>query len=258
MKLHTTGIDLSDEDAILLRCIEDKIDISERQFITKCTFFLNERECELVEAVMKKSQFEDYTLYGGYDNSKRKIFAVFPPYSYVNFSDLPVRCITFEYRREDKLTHRDFLGKFMSLNVERKTIGDILVSEGKTCAFVYETVYDQILYNCSKIGRTGVKVSEGFDSSLAVEQRFSEINGTVASLRADCIISLATGLSREKSVSLIRKNGFIVNFKEIFSPSVKLDANDVFSVKGYGKFIFRSVNGLSKKDRIHITICKFL
>ena len=258
MTLDVSGFSLTDEDVLLLKNIEDKISSSQKHFTVKSTFFLNERECELVDAVLKKSQFENYTLYGGYGNSKRKIFAVYPPYSYADFSELPIRCVTFDYRPSQQLTHRDILGKLMSLNIERKTVGDILVSDGRACVFVYETVFEQVLYGCDKIGRVGVKASEGFDKSLVREQKFAEIKGTVPSLRADAVVSLISGLSREKAAAFIRKNGIVNNFKDVFKVDAKLAEGDVFSLKGYGKYIFRSVDGLTKKDRIHITIGKFL
>lgn len=258
MKFNLFGIKLSDDDNILLRSISDKIILAEKHFSPKFTFFLDERQSELVEMIFKNSVFNNYALYGGYDNAKRKILAVTPPYSYADLTEFPIKAVTFTYRKADSITHRDILGSLMSLNIERKTVGDILVGEGKSTAFLFDTVADDVLFGINKIGRVGVKTVEGFDSSIIPEEKFKEIEGTIASLRLDCVLSLALKISREKAANLIKKNGVVVNCQEQFSISYEMKENDKFSVKGFGKFLFSEINGVSKKDRIHITIKKYI
>lgn len=258
MNFNFFGIKLSDEDNILFRQISDKISLSEKHFCPKYTFFLDERQCELVKNVFKNSYFENYILYGGYENAKRKILALCPPYSYADFPDFPIKPITISYREADDISHRDILGSLMSLNIQRKTVGDIIVGDKKSCVFVYDTVFDEVLYGITKIGRTGVSLSEEFDKSLVPLEKFKEISGTVASLRLDCVLSLALNLSREKTANIIKQKGVVINFVEQFSNSCLIKENDVFSVTGYGKFVVSSINGVSKKGRIHITINKFI
>lgn len=258
MKFNLFGVRLTDEDNILLRSISDKISLSEKHFAPKFTFFLDERQCELAETVLRNSGIDNYFLFGGYDNAKRKILAVAPPYSYVNLPEFPIKALTVSYREADKLSHRDILGSLMSLNIERKTVGDIIVGDGKSIVFLYDTVASDVLFSVKKIGRTGVKITEGFYEELIPKQEFKEISGTVASLRLDCIVSEALKLSREKAANLIKKNGVVVNYTEQFSTSYLMKEKDTFSVKGYGKFILSSINGVSKKDRIHITIMKYV
>ena len=53
-------------------------------------------------------------------------------------SSFPITPLVLSYRKEDKLTHRDFLGSFMALGVERSVIGDIVVGEGQCVAFLRE------------------------------------------------------------------------------------------------------------------------
>ena len=190
MKFNSFGITLSEDDNILLRSISDKIALTEKHFSPKFTFFLDERQSELVEMIFKNSGFDNFMLFGGYDNAKRKILAVNPPYSYANSTDFPLKAVTISYRKSDSISHRDILGSLMALNIERKTVGDILVSEGKSVVFLYETVFDDVVFGIKKIGRIGVKIEEGFDESVIPEEKFKEISGTIASLRLDCVLSL--------------------------------------------------------------------
>ena len=87
---------------------------------------------------------------------------------------------------------------------------------------------------------------------------FSEITGTVSSLRIDCITSLVTKQSREKSALHIKSVGADVNYKKVFSPDTQLKAGDIFSIRGFGKFILFSIGGVTKKNRIHVCIKKYI
>ena len=109
-----------------------------------------------------------------------------------------------------------------------------------------------------KIGRTGVKLALCDRPVQPPEIQYKEINGTVASLRLDCVTALAIRQSREKTAALIR-SGLVQTDHEITeSPAKMIEEGDVISVRGYGKFLLRSVNGTTAKDRIHITVCKYI
>ena len=196
--------------------------------------------------------------FGGYDDAHRLVLGVFPPYTHINNIDFPVKGITFTYRKCDILTHRDVLGSLMSLKVTRECIGDIIINEGKTIVFVVDKILPLILENVHKIGKIGVKTEIGFDlSDVALEQKFSDICGTVQSLRADSVVALAISKSREKASSLIKTSGVVIDYEEIFSPSYEMCEGVDFSIRGYGKFLLSSIDGLSRKNRLHITIKKY-
>ncbi|MGN1037007.1 MAG: YlmH/Sll1252 family protein [Ruminococcus sp.] len=168
-----------------------------------------------------------------------------------------MKCLTFVYRKSDVLTHRDFLGSLMALRLKRETVGDIVVSEGKTQIFVTDTASKLICSTVGKIGRTGVKIYDDMPFDIVKKQEFQDICGTVASMRADSVISLALRISREKSAQLIRNTGIQINFTPVFSVSYEMKCKDVFSVKGYGKFIIDEISGISKKGRLHIAVKKY-
>ena len=77
-------------------------------------------------------------------------------------------------------------------------------------------------------------------------------------MRLDCILSLALRKSREKTVQIIKKDGADINFVTVFSPSVTLKENDIFSVRGFGKFILKNISAPTSKGRFHILIQKFI
>ena len=108
-----------------------------------------------------------------------------------------------------------------------------------------------------KVGKVGVSIYDDIPFELDVIQEYEDISGTVSSLRLDSILSLSIHQSREKSARLIQALGVQLNYVQVNSVSKELKCGDVFSVKGYGKFILSDVTGFSKKGRIHITVRKY-
>ena len=255
-KLNGYYSKLPEEDRILVSHILDMIAVCEKSYQPKFSFFLDERQVILAENVMLEQKYENYKLYGGYENASRKVLGIFPPY-WDDEDIFPITALTFRYREFDKLAHRDFLGVFMSRQIKRNMLGDIVVGSGRTTAFVYDTVKSVLTSEISKIGSVGVKITEDDATDLQAEQSFIEKNGTVSSLRLDSIVSLAAGISREKSANLIKGGSVSVMYNVVESPSYQLNEGNVFSVRGFGKFVLGSINGKTKKDRIHITLKKF-
>ena len=249
---------ISDDDRVMLSRLIDWTYMAEEKYVSKFSFFMDERQCGLCEQILASIGFKNYMLWGGYDNASRRIVGIFPPYSDADKNDFPIVPITFEYRKEDKLSHRDFLGALMNLGISRECVGDILVSEGRSAAFLKNSIAEDVLQNIRKIGRTGVKVYEGYDESIVPKVNIQEISGTVASLRIDCILSLVLRISREKAAALIKNTGVDINYLTHDSPDFCIGDGDKFSVRGYGKFILISVNGTTKKDRLHITVGKYI
>ncbi len=257
MKLPS-GLFSSAEDKLFAAHIADNAEICERRFITKFTTFLNENQRETAKIVLSHVGFEDYLFYGGFDNASRCVLGFFPQYTEKDKKMFPITALEITYRKESKLSHRDFLGAFMSCGINRNMIGDIIVNEGRTVSFVYATVADSLLYDLKKIGSVGVKITETELPDIEIIEHFKEIDGTVSSLRCDCIVSLVLRLSREKSAALIKSERLTVNGRICNSVSRELSCGDVFSVKGSGKFILSSINGITKKDRIHINVKKYI
>ena len=254
-KLNNYYSKLPEDDKILVSHILDMIEICEKSYQPKYSHFLDERQSLLAESVMHEQKFDNYKLFGGYDDAARKILAIFPPY--YDDEQYPISALLIKYRETDKLTHRDFLGVFMSRQIKRNMLGDIIVGKGSTIVFVYNTVKDVFLLEISKIGSVGVKITETDDLNIQLEQSFIDKTGTVSSMRLDSIVSVASGLSRDKSASLIKSGNVTVMYNIVESPSHQMNEGDVFSVRGSGKYILFSVNGKTQKDRIHITIKKY-
>lgn len=247
-------------DKLFTAKLGDMASLCERNGAAVFSLFFDERQCAEAEAwCLHNTAGLKYKLWGGYEDARRKMLSVYHDYEeeYI-IGEFPFVCLTFSYREEDKLTHRDFLGSFMALQLKREVIGDIVVSEGKTQAFVTEVAAKLISGSISKIGRVGVKLTDNVPFILENAQKFQEISGTVASLRLDCVVGLAAKLSREKAATLIRTDRAEVNHLPVSSVSHELRVGDILSIRGYGRFVLSEINGHTKKDRIHIIMKKYI
>lgn len=249
--------ELNDDDKQIVSRVLDFVKLCLEKSVVKFTGFLDLRQQKLVLSVLNKEHFTRYKFYGGYQNAERKVLCIYGEYCEVNDDDFCFDCLEFTYREADKLSHRDFLGCFMNRQIRREMIGDIVVNEGKTYAFIYNTVSSVIESEIKKVGSVGVEIAEVVNPVIEKTECFEEIKGTVPSQRLDAVLSLALRLSREKVSQLIKSVGIEVNYDKKFENSFLISEGDVFSARGYGKFILYSVDGKTKKDRIHITIKKY-
>lgn len=242
---------INSEEREFCRHITDLLLLGEKSRMPKFSGFLTEREQQLAQ-VQSDTLGMTCAFWGGHDEAVRKMFCS----QAAEPEDFPVEAVTFFYRSSDRLSHRDFLGALMSLGIRRDQIGDIAAAEGGAVIFASRNVMPLILDEISKVGRVGVRSETGIKIALP-QQRFDEIPLVVSSLRADALISGVCGISRDKAVALIKSGGAVVNGVEITSSSVNLEEGDVFSVKGYGKFVFSDLGSLTKKGKTHITIKKY-
>lgn len=249
-------------DRIFFAKLADMVNRCERDGYSVFSSFLDERQCAEAEMWCRRNTGGlHYTFHGGFPQANRKMLAVYPDYCEGYITDeFPIKCLTFTYRRENKLNHRDFLGSFMGLMLRRETIGDIVVAEGIAQAAVTEVAARDILSSVSKIGSTGVKVSDsrGFELSVSDIQQFRDIIGTVASLRLDCVTALAANVSREKAAAFIRADRVDVNHFTVSAVSQELKEGDILSIRGCGRFILSGINGLTRKNRVHIILKKYI
>ena len=158
-------------------------------------------------------------------------------------------------------THRDFLGSILALGIKRCVIGDIIVGDKGYYAvvFVHNRMVDYLYENLKLIGRDGVKLSVATpEDTASIVRNFERICGTSASLRLDAIISEVLNLSRDKSQTMISSGVVTVNHEDTTDKSRVLELNDVFTVKGYGKFVLSSIGEKNRKDRIRFEVSKYV
>lgn len=250
------NVSLAEEDKLLFSRISDMIRLAGKRGEVYSSF-LNARECVAAEAELKRLMYDNYCFYGIFENAERKMLCVFKEYFCPENSDFPMTCLTFSYRKENVLSHRDFLGAIMALRIKRETVGDIVIGDGMAQVAVSDSVKEVIMNDIRKIGSVGVNIFDECGTILEKVQEFKEIKGTVASLRLDSVLSLALNMSRSRVSGIIKGIGSEVNYFPKYDSSYNLSQGDIISVKGFGKYRLEEVSGITKKGRIHITVFKY-
>ena len=142
------------ETDLLKARIGDTADLCERTSSFKFLGFLSLEESLLADRILSKRNVK-YSFFGGYDTAERVMLGCFPDWAECEENYFPITAVTFDYRKADKLTHRDFLGSLMGLGIKRESVGDILVEDGRAVAFLSRDILKYVLTQIEKIGRTG-------------------------------------------------------------------------------------------------------
>lgn len=216
------------------------------------TPFLDPREQFILNVVVK--QFEDLMVtFEGLDNSERKRALISPNYYTPTIDDYELQLIEIHYPEKFvTLTHRNVLGTLMSLGIERHLIGDIRV--GQTVQFVTTTqMSNYIITHIKKIKGASVKLNElPLTSFMASNESYVVQQATIASLRLDALISIATKKSRTIAQEMIKKEHIKVNHTVITRPNYIVEEGDIFSIMKYGRMRLKSIGERTKKDKIRI------
>lgn len=248
---------MTNENALLIARLDDIITASVKKQYPTFIGFLNEQQISVLTQHLKKSKVSNYRFFGGYENSDRCLLGISFG-DYIEDYYYPITGISFKYKPEYKLSHRDFLGSLMGLGLKREAIGDILTGDGYTVVFIKDEIKKYVLSQIQKIGSVGVVTEEWDNYTLPIKNEFENISCTISSARLDNIVSALVGLSREKSATLIKQGLVFVNSVAVDNLSYTIKTGDKISIRGKGKFIVGDFSGLTKKGRLKLTVQKYI
>ena len=220
--------------------------------------FLDEKEIMLVRSYFKKEKVSGYKFYGGYDNAVRNYVAVWNGDDEPCGDDFSICGLTFRYASENKLSHRDFLGCLLGTGISKESIGDILVGDGLCVVFLKDKIAGFVENEINMVGSTRVSVKREIPLVLPAAFSLSPVEVLISSNRLDCIVSAVTRVSRSEAVSYINNAYASVNFTPCLKITKQLDKGDILSLRGFGRYIFESEIGRTKKDRIKILLNKYV
>ncbi|MBE6848874.1 MAG: RNA-binding protein [Ruminococcus sp.] len=238
-------------DKILTAHVQDMV---RRGAFRSFTAFLDMRQYTMLAGTL---QAGTYRFYGGYPQAERGILCIHPQDFPPEDAEFPLVCLTITHRQADKLTHRDVLGSIMAQQVQRDTIGDIIVTPEKIQCFATPAAA-AVCMQMEKIGRVGVHITDTLPFSCEIRQEVKEITGTVAAPRLDAVLRTALNTGRNACADYIRAGLVMRNYVQVQDVACQVVQGDVFSVRGFGKFRVSELSGPTKKGRLHITIEKYL
>ena len=212
------------------------------------SFFLDPFEQKVIRDIAVKNNI-DITFIGGNPNSERKIFVA--NYYYLPLYE-PNYLSVLEFD-SCGISHPDVLGALLSLGVDRNQIGDISVLDDNVEFVIDKDIASFVEFNLTKIKNEKIKLKEKEDGQITlIPFEYEYHKGFVSSLRLDNLVAEFISTSRGKAKELVAARMVKVNFQTIDDPSFKLDESSLISIRKYGRFIYDTTSGLSKKGNYHI------
>lgn len=247
----------NDDEKLFCKKIESLFEKSQYSDRMLFTAFLDEREQQLAKAVANRYSDISYQLWGGYNNAARLMFCINSDNA--EPTDYPIDAVTAVCKGADKLSHRDFLGSLMGLNIKRECIGDIITqNQNSAVIFLNNKISPLVISELTSVGRFSANVEYyrgEFD--FCDEQQPQQQSATVASLRLDNILSAMLNISRNDAARLIKSDSVTVNHIHTDSLHFEMCDDDTVTVKGYGKFKIVQIGGQSRKNRTFINYIKY-
>ncbi len=254
----------NDAEHFLMRHIEDMARLAQKRGIARYSDFLSDREQSLAQAALNKvaglegcAHFE-----GGTPEAERKVLCIEPQGCY---AAPPIACVKLVAKLVSGAKppeHKDYLGSLMGLSFERACIGDIVLPQtalGEAYIFVLETVQPVVLRELTSIGRISVRAQEQSLCDLPVFSQTNRIlqSATVSSLRLDAVLAAMLRCSRGMAADYITAQRVEINHVPVQSVHASVYEQDVFTVRGKGRFQLVHMQGKSKKNREIIEYFQF-
>ena len=257
---HIEKIAQNPEDRVLLAKLWDKINAGIRRNIPANTCFLSPRELEMARYLFGNEP--GLCSFGGYEDAERKMLVYLPDYLEADSlyeEDSPLVCLRATYFEKDDLSHRDFLGALMGSGIARETVGDICVGKGCCDFFVTAEIAPYIEQNFLSAGRTKLHLDRiPLREAQIPEPEVKEIKDTLASLRLDSVISSGFRIGRSLASQYVSAGKAAIDGLPCEKPDKAVTEGMKISVRGLGKIKLATVGGRTKKDRISVTIHRYV
>lgn len=259
---------MAELDRVLAARAEELCHRAERGEVTYTPFLTPGEQMEL--ARLYASAGDTWCFRGGYAAAERKRMFFLPPYfatadeqmqneilaEYCAECLVPVEVRGSGYR---ELTHRDYLGALLHLGVQRDHIGDICVtSPHGAILFCDRLMADFFGDHLIRVANDAVRLSViALSADFDGCRSFLPVSDTVASLRADAVVAALAGLSRERARSLFEEGRVEMDYTAEERPDRTVAEDTVIVIRGYGKFIIRSLSDKTKKGRFRLLADKY-
>lgn len=242
------------EDRLLQRRVEDAARLAAER--PRFLGFLDPRQRRLAESCLRRQGFSNVLFWGGYEGAERVWAGLFPAEDTAQPQAFPVRALRAEWS-SGALSHRDFLGAVLSLGVERRAVGDILVSDGSCVLFLDANILPFVLQNLDKVGGARVTCGETDAAGVGRSDSFIPIEGTIASARLDCVVATLLHVSRGEAARVVESGRVSVDYEPCEKPARPVSDGAAVSVRGSGRFEILQIGPATKKGRLRFSARKF-
>lgn len=258
------SIDSKISEDYLIAKVDDKISFCNQKNKITYSDFMQLNDKSTVIKYLKQNHIQNCFWFGGYENANREILVFYPDkiteeMARKNLSDF-VTVIDISLPKELNYEHREYLSGIMKLGVEREKFGDIIVRENGASIVVFESVSDYFLNNLKLLKRfqkANITKKSIYELENA-EPHFKDLEIIVSSLRLDNLICGLAHFSRSKAEEYIKSGCVYINGVCEMKESKKINIGEILNIRGKGKYIFDSISGNTRNDRMKLVFKKYV
>ena len=224
-----------------------KIDNSiEKLLNNKHTLFLDQKELLDIKSKINKNKYNIY-----YPNkSSEKV---------ILYKDNIPSVSLYKINSFNELKHQQILGSLMSLNISSSYLGDIIKYQDNFYFYILSDLDNFINEEFKYVGNNKITIEKiDLEYLKDYEREYEEIEFIVSSNRIDNVISRLINTNRDKVIDIIKNKDVILNYSILTKNSYNLKENDIFSIRRYGKYKYVGIKNTTKKDKIVVSVLKYL
>ncbi|MBP3460766.1 MAG: hypothetical protein J6K58_16355 [Lachnospiraceae bacterium] len=249
-----------DENKLIKARLEELAHAAYRQNRYMFSHFLTPGELTALFEMAGELKFVDYDTYGGNESCERQMVRFGSERMFGYEEDYPISVLLIEplaVKFAELLGHRDYLGAVMNLGIERDVLGDILIKDKAAYLFCMDSIADYVAANLDKIKHTNVKVSKVNGEIQALARTLKDMEVLVQSPRFDAVAAAVSRLSRSEAQQLFRDKKVLLDGRVCENNSMTLKEGSVFSIRGYGKYIYQGCGKETRKGRVYVQLKKY-
>ena len=238
--------------------LKDAARLAAGKGLTRFTRFLDPAQAVQAAQIAHRNG-ASFMSWGGYANAERVIGCFYPVGDCPpDASEFPVVCLSARLQNKfGTLTHRDLLGSFMALGLTRSCLGDIIINDHEAYLFVSRQTAGFIASSMTSAGKISLSFDELDHVPDIPEPKGSAFSAVVSSLRLDAVLASAYHLSRSEAADYIRSGLVKVDHLPCERIDLLLKENALLSLKGKGRVRLTAVNGVTRKQRIGISLFRY-
>ena len=258
----------NDEDRLLISKLFDKMEFTAKRNSLEHTDFLDLRQRQMLEKVMKEINVKNYVAFGGYKTAERTTLMIYPSKLEQVFSEnnfdyntiIGVIRIILPNELKRVYSHRDYLGGIIKIGMKREKVGDIITRIDGADILVLKDAQQYILNGLKELTRFSKAefINIKLEDLKIEEPKTQKLNIIIPSMRIDSILSEIIRTSRAKATEVIREERVYLNHELMVKGSKEVKTDDIITVRGKGRFKIGEILKNTKKGNLVVEVEKYI
>ncbi len=220
------------------------------------THFLNPRQQYILETLVNRVTGVKLRQNGGYPGAEMQRGLIYPDYFETSDSDFELNLFEIDYPvKFSELHHGQILGSMLAAGIDRDVLGDIITDGTRWQVYTTAEMASYIGDQVTRMGKIKVRLLPlELTAHIVPLTAWEDETTTLSSARVDNVVATAFHLSRHHAKQLIEAGKIQLNWNDFERPDYQLAHQDIISVRGFGRVRLNSVDGVTKRDKLRVTL----